>query len=62
VRLGKQRVHVIVDNPHRRSRGVTAITLDGAPLASNQISLDPEVAGTHEIRVELGSAALASVG
>jgi hypothetical protein len=49
-------VHVVVENPDGVASGVASITLDGAPLASHRVSLDPETAGTHEVHVQLGSA------
>jgi cyclic beta-1,2-glucan synthetase len=54
VRVGHQRVHVVVENPHGVASGVATMTLDGTPLASNQLSLDPDLAGTHEVHVQLG--------
>jgi cyclic beta-1,2-glucan synthetase len=54
VRLGAQHVHVIVENPDAVSRGIAAITLDGAALDSSRVQLDPSVAGQHEVRVRLG--------
>ena len=55
VRLGAQRVHIIVDNPGGVASGVSTGTLDGSVLASNRIVLDSNVAGTHEVHVLLGS-------
>ncbi len=55
VHLGRQSVHIVVDNPDHVAAGIAAITLDGAVLASNRIHLDPAVAGTHEVRVRLGA-------
>ena len=46
VRSGAQRVHVVVENPERRRRGVAMITLDGAAVESNRVRLDPNVAGS----------------
>ena len=54
VRVGHQHVHVVVENPHGVASGVATMTLDGTPLASNQLSLDPDLAGTHEVHVQLG--------
>ncbi len=54
VHLGRQSVHIVVDNPDHVAAGVVATTLDGAVLSSNRIHLDPAVAGTHEVRVRLG--------
>jgi cyclic beta-1,2-glucan synthetase len=58
VRVGHQRVHIVVHNPRGVSNGVATMTLDGAPLASNRVALDPTVSGTHEVHVQLGSAAV----
>jgi len=55
VRVGRQHVHVVVTNPRGVGRGVATLTVDGAPHASNRIALDPAVAGTHEVHVELGA-------
>jgi cyclic beta-1,2-glucan synthetase len=55
VRLGRQRVHVVVDNPRGVSSGIARLTLDGAPLATHRVVLDPNVAGAHEVQVQLGS-------
>jgi len=54
VRSGHQRVHVVVENPHGIARGVATMSLDGAPLATNCVSLDPDASGTHELHVVLG--------
>jgi cyclic beta-1,2-glucan synthetase len=54
VKLGAQRVHVVVENPDAVGGGVTTISLDGAPLDTNLIHLDPNVTGEHEVRVRLG--------
>jgi cyclic beta-1,2-glucan synthetase len=54
VRIGTQRVHVVVENPEAVSKGVLAITLDGAPLDSNRIRLDANATGEHEVSVRLG--------
>jgi cyclic beta-1,2-glucan synthetase len=59
--LGKQRVHVVVENPDRVASGVAAMTLDGAVLDANRIRLDPSVEGVHEVRVRLGSQAIGSL-
>ena len=37
VRIGSQRLHVVVDNPDGASHGVATVTLDGALLDSNRI-------------------------
>ena len=54
LRMGAQHVHVVVENPDAVSSGVATVTLDGAPLDSNRIHLDPSVTGEHEVRVRLG--------
>ena len=61
VRLGRQRVHVVVANPDRVSGGVATMTLDGVALDSNRVRLDPSLAGAHEVHVRLGLHALDSV-
>ena len=55
VRLGAQRVHVVVDNPDSVSRGVVAVTLDGAPIEGARIHLDPGGPAEIEVRVRLGA-------
>jgi len=60
VHLGRQRVHIVVENPDRLATVVVTVTLDGAALASDRIRLDPSVAGTHEVHVRLGSLAIGS--
>jgi cyclic beta-1,2-glucan synthetase len=54
VRLGRQRVHIVVENLRGVASGVAAMTLDGAPLASSRVALDPDVPGTHEVHVRIG--------
>ena len=54
VRMGAQQLHVVVENPDAVGSGVATVTLDGAPLDSNRIHLDPSVTGEHEVRVRLG--------
>ncbi|MBZ0231251.1 MAG: cellobiose phosphorylase [Deltaproteobacteria bacterium] len=57
VRLGRRRIHVVVENPQRVSRGVVAMTLDGVRLAEPRLpDLDPESTGDLEVRVQLGAA------
>ena len=57
----QQTVHVVVENPSAVSRGVASITLDGAPLDSNRIRVDPGAAtkGRREVRVRLGAPEIA---
>jgi cyclic beta-1,2-glucan synthetase len=57
VRSGEQCIHVIVANPEHVTGGIAAVTLDGAPLDSNRIRVDPNATGTCEVRVRLGSRA-----
>jgi cyclic beta-1,2-glucan synthetase len=54
VRLGAQRIHVVVENPDGFGHGVATITLDGTPLDSNRIHVEPDATGEHEVRVRLG--------
>jgi cyclic beta-1,2-glucan synthetase len=54
VRHGAGEIHVVVENPESVSSGVATVTLDGAPLDSNRIALDPAAGGRHEVRVRLG--------
>jgi cyclic beta-1,2-glucan synthetase len=54
VSLGKRRIHVRVENPDHVARGVTTVTLDGAPLDTPRIQLDPGTEGGHEMLVRLG--------
>jgi cyclic beta-1,2-glucan synthetase len=55
VRLGQQHVHIVVENPYGVARGVATMTLDGVPLTSNRVDLDPNVPGTHEVCVQLAA-------
>jgi cyclic beta-1,2-glucan synthetase len=55
VRHGAGEIHVVVENPDAVSTGVATVTLDGAPLDSNRIVLDPAAEGRHEVRVRLGA-------
>ena len=54
VRLGQRTVHVVVENPDGVASGVATVTLDGVTLENHRIHLDPNTAGTHEVRVRLG--------
>ena len=54
VRLGERHVHIVVENPDRVARGVAAATLDGVPIGEGCIELDPDTAGSHEVRLRLG--------
>ncbi len=55
VKVGDQEVHVVVDNPDAVGAGVAEASLDGAPLASGRIPLDPAGRGKHEVHIRLGS-------
>ena len=55
LRMGEQKVHVVVENPDGVTRGIATVTLDGARLDSSRIHLDPSVTGEHEVYVRLGS-------
>lgn len=55
VRVGKQRAHIVVENPDRVATGVAAITLNGSVLDSPRIHLGSNSGGEHEIRVRMGS-------
>ncbi|HEX7600240.1 MAG TPA: glucoamylase family protein, partial [Polyangiaceae bacterium] len=61
IRMGKQEVHVVVENPDAVSTGVATITLDGAPIDSSRIPLAPDATGTREVRVRLGAPHLPAV-
>jgi cyclic beta-1,2-glucan synthetase len=54
VRVGKQRIHVVVENPEHVATGVGTMTLDGVSLDSNRVCVDPNAAGDHEVHVQLG--------
>jgi len=62
VRFGADEIHIIVENPGAVSRGVASITLDGAPLDSNRIRVDPGALanGSREVRVRLGTPQIAA--
>ena len=62
VKWGTQEIHVVVDNPDAVSAGVSEATLDGAPLDSDRIPLDPSAVGTREVYVRLGPKGPAKVG
>jgi cyclic beta-1,2-glucan synthetase len=55
IKLGGQEVHVVVDNPDAVGGGVAEASLDGAPLDSGRIPLDPGGLGKHEVHIRLGS-------
>jgi cyclic beta-1,2-glucan synthetase len=54
VSIGRQRVHIVVENPDRVATGVGCITLDGVALESNHVRLEPGESGVREVRVCLG--------
>ena len=54
VHVGRQQVHVVVENPDRVARGVARMSVDGDRLEGDRVRLDPRVAGTHEVRVRPG--------
>lgn len=56
--LGKQCFHIVIENPDQVTTGVMTMTLDGAMLDSNRLSVDPSITGTHEVYVRLGSTAV----
>jgi cyclic beta-1,2-glucan synthetase len=56
VRSGKREIHVVVENPGLGPTGLTTITVDGVERQSNVIRVDPDVPGTCEVQVRLGSA------
>lgn len=60
VHSGRQRIHIVVENPDRLSTGVASMTLDGIALESNRVQLDPDEAGVHEVHVRLGLLTIAS--
>jgi cyclic beta-1,2-glucan synthetase len=53
VRTDNGTLEIHVENPDGVSRGVTAVTLDGAPIAGNALDL-PVDGATHLVRVRLG--------
>jgi cyclic beta-1,2-glucan synthetase len=61
VHIGRQRVHIVVENPDRVATGVASMTLDGVALESNQVHLDPSQSDMHEVHVRLGSHKMGSV-
>ena len=54
VRVGRQRVHVVVANPHRVARGIASMILDGVRLDSSFVPVAADATGDHELVVELG--------
>ena len=64
VRQGAAELHIVVENPDSVSRGVAAVTLDGAARGTEGIALDATEPSSHEIRVRLGgqSPVLRAVG
>ncbi len=60
VRVGAQRVHIVVDNAGGTGRGVASVTVDGVSQDSNRITVDPNGSGTREVRVQLALAGRAA--
>jgi len=58
VRFGETRYEIVVENPGRRCRGVTAAELDGAPVEAGAIPLR-EDGKTHRVRAVIGEPVLA---
>ncbi len=58
IRLGEERVHVVVENPDQVATGVASMTVDRTPLDSNLLRLVPApgAAGEREVHVRLGRA------
>jgi cyclic beta-1,2-glucan synthetase len=60
LRLGTERLHIVVDNPDGVSSGVSAMTVDGASVRANtlpvgHVGLQPDGASAREVRVLLGA-------
>jgi cyclic beta-1,2-glucan synthetase len=60
VRVGAQRVHIVVDNQGSSGAASTELTLDGVPQDSKRVALDANATGTREVHVRLGCAGTAS--
>ncbi len=60
VRVGAQRVHIVVDNRGSSGAASTELTLDGVPQDSKRVALDANATGTREVHVRLGCAGTAS--
>jgi cyclic beta-1,2-glucan synthetase len=58
-RFGSTRYSILVENPERRCRGATSVTLDGSPVAAAAIPLVDD-GGVHRVRVVLGAAGAVS--
>jgi len=56
VRLGEQRIHVVVENPDRVATGVVATSVDGQRSDTNVVRVEPGAKGDREVRVKLGRA------
>jgi cyclic beta-1,2-glucan synthetase len=52
------RYEIVVKNPHGVARGVSSVTLDGAPLASGAHIPLADDSATHHVRVVLGAETL----
>jgi cyclic beta-1,2-glucan synthetase len=61
VQMGAATIHIVVENPESVCCGIATMTLDGVPVESGTIPIDPAPAlsgaGTRELRVRLGRAA-----
>ena len=54
-RYHSSRYKIIVENPHGVARGVSSVTLDGAPLAGGAPIPLVDDSATHQVRVVLGA-------
>jgi cyclic beta-1,2-glucan synthetase len=61
-RHGDARYTIVVENPHGRSRGVSSVELDGAPLDDPASIPLADDAKAHRIRIVLGGPALSARG
>ncbi len=60
LRFGATSYEVSVENPQKRSRGISEVTLDGAPVEAGAIPILYD-GGTHRVRAVIGEAAVAGV-
>ena len=61
VRVGAQRLHIVVENPQRVTRGVAMLSVNGRRMPANSIDvreLDAQHVGDHEVVVQLGAVLL----
>jgi cellobiose phosphorylase len=54
LRVGEQELHVVVDNPQRSGRGIRALTLNGAEVATRVVHLVPGAGPRCEVHILLG--------